>query len=304
MGSGEGRRIGVDLGGTKIEAVVLHPNGDIERRKRVPTPAAQGYDAIVDTIGGLVEEVEDGWGPLPVGIGTPGAVSRRTGTIKNSNTVALNGRTLREDLSRRLTRPIRMANDANCLALSEASDGAGSGHSVVFAAILGTGVGGGWCVNGQILNGLQGIAGEWGHTPLEPETGPACYCGRRGCVETLLSGPGLLRDYRSSGGQVVATAEVVERAAAGESLARAVLDRYIARLGRALATVINIVDPDIVVLGGGVSKVEAIYSQIGAALAPHVFNDEVLTPVVAAKHGDSSGVRGAAWLWPVDEPGV
>ncbi len=290
-------RVGVDLGGTKIEAIVLSPSGEIVRRERTPTPAAEGYPAVVEEIASLVEKVEDGYGKLSVGMGTPGAVSRKTGAIKNSNSVVLNGQPLREDLGSRLDRPIRMANDANCLALSEASDGAGAGCEVVFGVILGTGAGGGWSIGGKVLDGLQGIAGEWGHNPLEPDDGPECYCGRRGCVETFVSGTGFARDYRASGGDDATGHVMMDRFRAGEPLATEVFERYVARLGRALATVINIVDPDIIVLGGGMSKVEEIYPRLPKALEPHVFNDEILTPVVPAQHGDSSGVRGAAWLW-------
>ncbi|MEO1173120.1 MAG: ROK family protein [Myxococcota bacterium] len=295
------RRIGVDLGGTKIEAVVLGAAGHVERRERVPTPAADGYEAIVSAIAALVRQIEEGFGTLSVGIGTPGTISGKTGALKNSNTTVLNGRRLHEDLAGALARPVRIANDANCLALSEATDGAGAGASVVFAVILGTGVGGGWCVDGKLYAGLQGVAGEWGHNPLEPETGPQCYCGRRGCVETFLSGPGFARDY--AGAESLSSEQIMARAAVGEPLAVQAFDRYVSRLGRALASVVNIIDPDVVVLGGGMSKVRAIYPRMSEALRPHVFSDEVRTPIVPARHGDSSGVRGAAWLWPRDAAG-
>ncbi|MEL6545542.1 MAG: ROK family protein [Myxococcota bacterium] len=291
-------RIGIDLGGTKIEGIVLTADGEIQRRLRVQTPAAEGYEAIIEAIASLVEELDGGGRTLPVGIGTPGSISARSSAIKNSNTVALNGRPLKTDLEHRLGRPIRLANDANCLALSEATDGAGAGADVVFGAILGTGVGGGWSVRGRILPGLQGIAGEWGHNPLE-QSGPRCYCGRRGCVETLLSGPGFENDYRTHGGSTCSSIEIVDRMRSGEALAKATFERYIERLGRALATVINIVDPQVIVLGGGMSNVHEIYPRLPDALRPHVFNDESITPVRPAQHGDSSGVRGAAWLWPV-----
>lgn len=233
-----------------------------------------------------------------VGVATPGAISARTGALKNSNTVCLNGKPINTDLEKLLNRPIRIANDANCFALSEALDGAARGAVVVFGAILGTGVSGGIVVRGTLLAGAQHIAGEWGHNVLESD-GPACYCGKRGCVETLLSGPGLARDYALNGGDAGLNAKTIsERAATGDTLADAAMQRYLERLGRALSGVINILDPDVVVLGGGLSNIERLYTEGRAHVARHVFNDELRTAIVRNVHGDSSGVRGAAQLWP------
>jgi len=291
--------IGIDLGGTKTEGIVMDARHRIVARERRPTPQADGYTAIVENIVALVAALEDAAGArCPVGIGTPGAVSSRTGWIKNSNTQCLNGRDLKGDLEARLRRPLRIANDANCFALSEAIDGAGRGAAVVFGVILGTGVGGGIVVHGRALDGAQHIAGEWGHNPLEPD-GPPCYCGRRGCVETLLSGPGLARDYYAGGGDAgVVAAGIVARAAGGEALAEAAMQRYLERFGRALATVINILDPDVIVLGGGLSNIARLYTDGPAEIGRHVFNDELKTRLLPNVHGDSSGVRGAALLWP------
>lgn len=290
-------RLGVDLGGTKTEAVVLDPQGIALQTLRRPTPVHRGYDAILDTVCGLVTDLERDFGRCSIGMGTPGTLARN-GRLKNSNTVCLNGQPIQQDVAQRLGRPIRLANDANCFALSEARDGAGQGHAVVFGIILGTGVGGGLVVHGRLIEGLHAIAGEWGHNPLEPD-GPPCYCGRRGCVETLLSGPGLRADYQRHGGSSDPdVAQIAARAAAGERAAQEALDRHSARLGRALATVINIIDPDVVVVGGGLSHLAHMYSAVPVALAQHVFNDECRTPIVPNRHGDSSGVRGAACLWP------
>lgn len=291
-------RIGIDLGGTKTEAVVMADDGAILQCLRRATPAEQGYRAILDNIAGLVAELEQRIGcRCPVGIGTPGAISTLTGRMKNSNTVCLNGQPLYQDLQALLARPLRIANDANCFALSEARDGAAAGDQVVFGVIMGTGVGGGVVIRGELIEGLHHIAGEWGHNPLEHD-GPPCYCGRNGCVETLLSGPGLARDYASQGGSAGADAHrIVELAAAGEVVAEAALQRFFARFGRAIATVINILDPDVVVLGGGLSNIERLYDEGRRAAAGHVFNDELRTRIVKNCHGDSSGVRGAAQLW-------
>jgi fructokinase len=291
-------RIGIDLGGTKTEGVVMDAAGAILERERRPTPQADGYRAILATVCELVRELERRAGQrCHVGIGTPGAISTRTNTLKNSNTVCLNGQPIHTDLSRLLERPVRIANDANCFALSEALDGAGRGEPVVFGVILGTGVGGGIVVNGQIIEGLQHIAGEWGHNILEPD-GPGCYCGRRGCIETLLSGPGLARDYAAHGGEPGLDAATIVARATIEPAAAAAMQRYLDHFGRALATVINILDPHVVVLGGGMSNIERLYSDARAAVAHHVFNDELRTRIVRNVHGDSSGVRGAAQLWP------
>ena len=242
-------------------------------------------------------------GSATVGIGIPGAVSPATGVVKNANTIELNGHPLHKDLGQAIGREVRAANDANCLALSEATDGAGAGSSVVFAVIIGTGVGGGIVVDGRIVVGPHAIAGEWGHNPLagprdDERPGPACYCGRHGCVETFLAGPGLSRDHRERTGQSLDTPEIAARAEAGDTQALATLARYEDRMARSLAVVINILDPDIVVLGGGVSNIGRLYREIPLLLPTYVFSDTVATPIVQAKYGDSSGVRGAAWLWP------
>jgi fructokinase len=321
-------RIGLDLGGTKTEGVVMDAGGGILLRERRPTPAAQGYEAILENIRTLVADLERHVGrSCRVGIGTPGAISTRTGCLKNSNTVCLNGKPIKQDLERLLEREIRIANDANCFALSEALDGAARDEPVVFGVIVGTGVGGGIVVNGQLVEGLQHIAGEWGHNVLEPD-GPPCYCGKRGCVETFLSGPGLARDYAASTGRAGVAARnsgepeldaqrIVERAAAGDALAEAAMQRYLERFGRALATVVNILDPHAIVLGGGMSNIARLYTEGREQLARHVFaahgcanaagdrmsgaaNDELRTRLLPNAHGDSSGVRGAAQLWPAE----
>jgi len=291
-------RIGIDLGGTKTEGIVMDDTGKILFRERRPTPQAQGYDAILGNIRTLVFDLEKMAGQsCRVGIGTPGAISTRTGRLKNSNTVCLNDKPIHTDLEKILDRPIRIANDANCFALSEALDGAARDQPVVFGVILGTGVGGGVVVNGHLIEGLQHIAGEWGHNMLEPD-GPPCYCGRRGCVETLLSGPGLARDYSAHGGDPAIDARaVVEHAVQGGAQAEAAMQRYLDRFGQALATVINILDPHAIVLGGGMSNITRLYTEGRDRVAQHVFNDELRTLILPNTHGDSSGVRGAAQLW-------
>ena len=307
-------RIGIDLGGTKTEGVALAADGSVLARYRVDTPPAvdglseaQRYDAILTTITEVVahlertvptEHPEVNAPPWSVGLGAPGSISRRTGGVKNSNTTCLIGRPLVEDLSARLERPIRIANDANCFALSEAADGAGEGAGVVFGVILGTGVGGGIVMHGSIHEGPHSIAGEWGHTPLEAD-GPECYCGARGCVETFLSGPGLAADHTRVTGEARLPREIVA-AREAEPACGATVERYLTRFGRALATVVDILDPDAVVLGGGLSKLPFLYTEGRAAVAKAVFNDEFVTPIVPARHGDSSGVLGAARLWPLD----
>jgi fructokinase len=292
-------RLGIDLGGTKTEGIVMDADGRIVHRERRPTPQAAGYEAVLGNIVDLVATLEARAGaPCRVGIGTPGAISAKTGCLKNSNTVCLNDRPVKEDLERLLAREIRIANDANCFALSEALDGAGRGFGVVFGVIMGTGVGGGIVFHGHLHEGPQHIAGEWGHNLLDPD-GPPCYCGRRGCVETLLSGPGLLGDYRVHGGDPgLDTHMIVQRAAAGDAGCEAAMQRYLERFGRALATVINILDPDAVVLGGGMSNIDRLYTEGRERIARHVFNDELRTAIRRHVHGDSSGVRGAAQLWP------
>ena len=297
-------RLGVDLGGTKIEIVALADDGSERLRRRMPTPA--GYEAIVAAVAQLVSEAETTLGVKgSVGIGTPGTWSRVDGRFRNSNTVCLNGRPLRDDLRPALGREVRLANDANCFALSEARDGAAAGAEVVFGVILGTGVGGGVVVRGHALDGPNGIAGEWGHNPLPLPTGadlplPPCYCGRAGCVETYLSGPGMAADHRRHGGGPLDAPRIVAGAARGAPDCVTTLDRYCERLARALAGVINVVDPDVVVLGGGLSNIDALYDAVPRRWARHVFSDRVDTRLVRHRHGDSSGVRGAALLWPAD----
>lgn len=289
-------RIGVDLGGTKTEAVALAPDGRELARRRVAS-ARDSYEGTVATIKELVEAVEAELGAAgSVGIGIPGTISPSTGLVKNANSTWLIGRPLDRDLEAALGRPVRLANDADCFALSEATDGAGAGFGTVFGVILGTGVGGGIVAHGRLLAGPNAIAGEWGHNPLPwprdaERPGPACYCGRSGCIETFLSGPALARDHGEG-----LTAEQV--AAAGTPSAEAALARYEERLARALAGVINVMDPHVIVLGGGLSRLERLYRNVPRSWGRFVFSDHVDTRLVPPRHGDSSGVRGAAWLWP------
>jgi fructokinase len=294
-------RIGLDLGGTKIELIALADDGFELLRQRVPTPAGD-YQETLSAISALVDAAETRLGQQgSVGIGIPGAESLATGLIKNANSTCLNGRPLRVDLQRRLGRDIRLANDANCFALSEAVDGSGSGADIVFGVILGTGVGGGIVVNRQVLSGANAIAGEWGHNPLadpsSDQPAPACYCGRTGCVETYLSGPGLAADHQRHTGQTLDAPAIAANAEAGDADCEATLQRYEARLGRALASVINILDPQVIVLGGGLSNLQRLYRNLPACCGPHVFSDVFCTGFLPPTHGDSSGVRGAAWLW-------
>jgi fructokinase len=295
-------RIGVDLGGTKIEAVALDAAGLVLARRRVPTPR-DDYRATLDAIAGLVRELETETGRQgTVGVGMPGALSPASGLVKNANSTWLNGRPLDRDLVSLLARPVRFANDANCFALSEAVDGAGAAARVVFGVILGTGTGGGIVVDKKALTGPNAIAGEWGHNPLPwPRPGEwpghSCYCGRAGCVETFLSGPGLARDYREATGMSLEAPEIVDRAGRGEPAAGAALERYEERLARALAVVLNVLDPDVVVLGGGMSQVARLYEAVPRRWQQWAFSDRVTTPLVSPAHGDASGVRGAAWLW-------
>ena len=297
-------RIGVDLGGTKIEAVGLGDGGEVLARHRVATPR-DDYGATVAAVAGLVANIENETGRTgSVGVGIPGAEQRATGLVKNANSVWLIGKPLRRDLADTLGRLVRLANDANCFALSEAVDGAGAGAAVVFGVILGTGVGGGIVIDGRVLEGPNAIAGEWGHNPLPwpndgERPGPPCYCGRHGCVETFLSGPGLARDDGQARGETLTPAEVVARAEAGDALAQAALARYEERLARALAGVINIVDPDVIVLGGGLSNLASLYDNVPRLWHRFVFSDQLDTRLERARHGDASGVRGAAWLWPM-----
>ena len=330
-------RIGIDLGGTKIECAVLGDRGREFFRRRVPTPR-DDYEATLDAIAGLVAEAErdlqgrglcpsgpeSGAGAtLPVGIGTPGAISPATGLLKNANSIWLNGRPLAQDLEARLARPIRLANDANCFALSEAVDGAGAGSRVVFGVIIGTGTGGGIVVDGQVLCGPNAVAGEWGHNPLpwpsaEERPGPRCYCGQAGCIEMFLSGPALSRDHATlvsgtaddriqpslaradpwSDARILPAAAIARLADEGDAVAALAMERYGERMARALASVINLLDPDVIILGGGMSNVDRLYNAVPRLWSQWVFSDRVDTPLRKARYGDASGVRGAARLWP------
>ena len=295
-------RIGIDLGGTKIEGIAIAADGSERTRRRIAAPRGD-YSNTLTAVRGLIEDIERHCGARgSVGIGIPGTISPATGLIKNSNSTWLNGKPLAGDLSRLLDRPVRFANDANCFALSEATDGAAAGAAIVFGVIVGTGTGGGVVIHRQVLVGANAIGGEWGHNPLPSargveSPGPPCYCGRSGCIETFLSGPALERDYAESGGASVTAQEIAARAASGEAPADAALARYEERMARALASVINLLDPDIVVLGGGLSNIDRLYDRVPRLWLPHIFSDAVATRLVRAKHGDSSGVRGAAWLW-------
>jgi fructokinase len=303
-------RIGIDLGGTKIEGIALDADGVERARIRVPTPQGD-YGAILETTAALVARLEEAIGASgTLGIGIPGSLSPATGLVQNANSVCLIGHPLDKDLEARLGRPVRVANDANCFALSEATDGAaalpdgwsGARPRVVFGVIVGTGTGGGVVVDGKVLIGPNGIAGEWGHSPLpwpraDELPGPSCYCGRNGCIETYLSGPGLARDHARHTGESLTPAQIAARAAAGQSAAEATLARYEDRMARALATVLNVLDPDVVVLGGGVSNLSRLYTNVPSLWSRYVFSDTVSTRLIPPKHGDSSGVRGAAWLW-------
>jgi len=298
-------RIGIDLGGTKIEIIALDDGGQTLARRRVATPQGD-YAGTVAAVAGLVLGVEAELGRRgAVGVGMPGAPSRRSGLIKNANSTCLIGRPLAADLAEALGREVRLANDANCLALSEAGDGAAAGAEVVFGVIIGTGVGGGIAVRGQVVEGLNAIAGEWGHNPLPLPAGadlplPPCYCGRAGCIETYLSGPGLAALHARESGRRLTPEAIVAAAAAGDAACEASLQAYEGRLARALAGVINILDPDVIVLGGGLSNLARLYESVPRLWLSHVFSDAVATRLVPALHGDSSGVRGAAWLWPVE----
>ncbi len=317
-------RIGVDLGGTKIEAIALDRKSGRELlRRRRPTPRASGaggqtpaqaaalYAAIVQAIVELVGTVEQEAGRRgTVGVGIPGAISPATGLVKNANTTCLIGRALDRDLAAALHRPVRLANDANCFALSEATDGAAAGAGIVFGVIIGTGCGGGLAVGGRVLEGRNAVAGEWGHNPLpwpDPEEREGgrfarkCWCGKWNCIETFVSGPGLAADYRAATGEALDAAAIAARAASGHAPARAALERHVDRLARSLATIVNVVDPDVVVLGGGLSNLAHLYGDVPARWGRYAFTDQVATALVPPKHGDSSGVRGAAWLWPAGE---
>jgi fructokinase len=296
-------RIGIDLGGTKIEGLLLAPDGSEAQRLRVATPR-DDYGATVEAVAGLVLALEQkAQAHCPVGIGMPGSLSPLDGLVRNSNSTCLNHRPFRQDIEARLAREVRLANDANCLALSEATDGAGAGAPVVFAAILGTGVGGGLVVDGRLIQGVNLIGGEWGHNPLpgaqgDEVPGPVCYCGRTGCIEAFLSGPSLARDHDQATGQNLLPMEIAALAEQGDEEAEASLQRHEDRLARALGSLINIVDPDVVVLGGGLSNLGRLYTRVPAIWQRYIFSDVVTTRLVPARHGDSSGVRGAARLWP------
>lgn len=299
-------RIGIDLGGTKIEGAAVDVSGSVRVRQRIPTPT-QDYrgtiDAIITLIGGMEKEID---ATASIGIGIPGAPSPRTGLIKNANSTWLIGRPLQHDIEAALGRPIRLANDANCFALSEATDGAGAGMETVFGVILGTGVGGGIAISGRILAGANAIAGEWGHNPLpwpnpDEVPGPPCYCGRSGCIECFLSGPGLAADHQRRGGKLMGAPEIARGAERGDPECRATLARYTDRLARGLASVVNLVDPDAIVLGGGLSQISALYEQTPRLWNRYIFSDHVVTRLLPPVHGDSSGVRGAAWLWRPEE---
>ena len=298
-----GLRIGIDLGGTKIEAIALDAAGKELLRERRPTPRGD-FEGGVETMAGLVEDFEQRLGEsASVGVGIPGSPSPETGLIRNANSTWLIGRDLQGALSARMNRAVKLENDANCLAVSEAVDGAGAGAKLLFAVILGTGVGGGIAVKGEAWTGHNAIGGEWGHNALprpRPEElpGPACYCGQHGCIETFLSGPSMARDHEASGGDAIKPEAIVKAAADGDELARATLERYRERLGRALASVVNVLDPEVIVLGGGMSNLPGLVERLPDAMTPHVFSDVCTTPIRLAQHGDSSGVRGAAWLWP------
>lgn len=301
-------RIGVDLGGTKIECVALTADGEVALRRRCATPTTN-YEDVVRKIADMVVEVEASidQGRLRVGLGTPGSVSPFSGLLRNSNAVHMNGRPFAADLTQALDRrPLRIENDANCFAMSEAADGAAVGARIVFGVIMGTGVGGGVVVDGKVLSGANGVAGEWGHNKLpgpsaEEAAAPPCWCGRQGCLETWLSGPAIAEDHRRNTGVHMTAAKIAADAAGGDIAAKATLARFADRLGRACASVVNLLDPDVIVLGGGVSNIAGLPEMAAKAMRANVFSDDVVTRIVANQHGDSSGVRGAAWLWPVED---
>ena len=296
-------RFGIDLGGTKIEIAALDASSNMVLRERTPTPKLD-YAATVSSIVGLVALAEARLGASgSVGVAIPGTLSSQSGAVKNANSTWLNGRQLGADLEAALGRPVRLANDANCFALSEATDGAAAGAGLVFGVILGTGVGGGLVMRGEVIQGAHGIAGEWGHNPLpqahgEELPGPACYCGRRGCIETFLSGPALEASYMEQGGEPATASDIAQRAGTGDALALAVLAQHQDRLARALGSVVNLLDPDCIVLGGGLSNLESLYTDLSERVMTYAFTPETPPRIRRNRHGDSSGVRGAAWLWP------
>jgi fructokinase len=295
-------QIGIDFGGTKIEAAALDSAGSFLTRQRVPTPPT--YEEAIHAVADLVAKVESEVGPVQsIGIGLPGSISPRTGAMRNANTIYLNGSSFREDLEEEMGRKVRLANDANCLALSEARDGAAAGAHVTFAVIIGTGCGGGVVVDGQLIEGANGVAGEWGHTPLpwargDELPGIPCWCGQNNCLERWISGTGFHDDYERRTGQRLKGDEIVHLARSGDAVAQATLDDYIDRLGRGMAVIANILDPDCFVMGGGMSNVTEIYAALPKVIDSHTFSDGWVGKIVPAKWGDSSGVRGAAHLWP------
>ena len=301
-------RLGLDLGGTKIAAIVLDQYGEVLAKRRIPAPHGS-YLKTVETIGELIFSLDSEVGKKPrIGIGIPGSISPVTGCVQNANSTWLNAKPFKQDLDEMLQRPVRLANDANCFALSEAVDGAGAGAVSVFGVILGTGCGGGLCINGKILDGPHGISGEWGHTPLpwpEPDEipGPQCWCGRNGCMETWVSGPGLSDDHKRSTGQCYTAEEIAARAAKGNAEEQRTLDRHATRLARGLAMVVNIIDPERIVLGGGLSTMAHLYKEVPALMQPHLFCDAGELRILPPRHGPESGVRGAAWLWGCPDPG-
>lgn len=296
-------QFGLDLGGTKMEAVLLDDTGEIVWRERRPTPA-EDYQAIIETIAALVAQAAiETAQEMTVGIGMPGSLSPKTGLARNSNTQCLNGQAIKQDLESAMAREVRLANDANCFALSEATDGAGAGAQSVFGVIIGTGCGGGLVFDGKLQNGANGIGGEWGHNPLAAPTadelpGPPCYCGRHGCNEVWISGSGFARDHEAIAGEKLTAEQII---ASDSAAAKASFERLCDRIARALGAVINVVDPDVIVLGGGLSNVDALYTHIPEIWDGYIFSDVIETRLVKNKHGDSSGVRGAAWLWPLNK---
>ena len=300
-------RFGIDLGGTKIEVAALAPSGEIVLRERIPTPRGD-YEATVAAIRDLVASAEGKLGTRgTVGVAIPGTISPKSGLVKNANSTALIGHPLDRDLSAALGRTVRLANDANCFALSEASDGAAAGKSVVFGIIAGTGVGGGVVVNGQIITGAHAIAGEWGHNPLpgaraDEIPGPQCYCGKHGCIEAWCAGPHFEAQFEAATGRKLSAREIAAAAQSGDAQAKAVLERWLDRFARSIATLVNILDPDAIVLGGGLSNIDALYRELPARVEHYAFTPEGPTLIVKNRHGDSSGVRGAAWLWREGDP--
>ncbi len=296
-------RIGIDLGGTKIEALALDDAGHEIVRHRVATPQ-HDYDATLAALVGLVNKLETETGQRgSVGAGIPGSVRAATGLVKNANSTWLNGRPLQQDLSAALGREVRVANDANCLAVSEATDGAGTGKAVVFGVILGTGCGGGVAFDGQVHAGPNGVGGEWGHNPLpwaeeNERPGPACYCGKHGCMEQWVSGPAIARDFLAATGRSLATSDIAAACERGDAAAVAAIERFESRLARGIASLVNVLDPDIFVFGGGVSRIPRIYRNLPELIRQYTFGGDFDTPLMPARFGDSSGVRGAAWLWP------